>query len=155
MDSLHDDMHRLASVLLRSEEDASDAVQDTMMKLWKGRKNIPQYREEAEAYCFKALRLNCFTLLNKRESRVPLPYADFEGGDSSDSSLLLSDSQRCLLQLIDSLPENQSMVIRLSAIEGKEIPAIARLTGFTEVNVRQLISRARKTLREKLTLLNN
>lgn len=155
MTDLHDDMHRLATAVTGSPEDASDAVQETMLKLWRVRQKIPPDRPGAEAYCFKSIRMNCYTLLSRRKPEENIPDIPLPAEDAADSRAIFSDSQRILMQLIDRLPDNQKTVIRLSSLEGADIARTAKMTDLTETNVRQLLSRARKTLREKLSELNN
>lgn len=151
---MHDDMHRLAVAVTGSVDDAADIVQETMMKLWKARETIPPNPDETAAYCFKAIRLNCLTHLSRRKPSDDIPDKDIRATDSTDAHLLYSDSQRILRQIIESLPDNQRIVIRLTTEEGCDISRTALLTGFSEANVRQLISRARRQIRSKFTLLN-
>lgn len=152
--SLHDDMFRLASAIAGSADDAADIVQETMMKLWNVREAIPPEPDEAAAYCFKAVRLNCLTNLSRRKPSEDLPNRDLRAPDSSDATLIFTESQQILQRIIDSLPDSQRIVIRLSTEEGCDIRHIALLTGFSEVNVRQLISRARRNIKSRFTLLN-
>lgn len=53
-----------------------------------------------------------------------------------------------VLQLIGSLPEGQQRVMKLRCIDDLDNDEIARITGYSEGNVRQLLSRARKCLRK-------
>lgn len=154
MTSLHDDMHRLATAITGSGEDASDIIQETMLKLWKVRRRIPPDIIEAEAYCFKSIRQNCYTFLSRKRPETTLNDLQVHSDDSSDSKVIFSDSQRMLMNMLEQLPDNQRIVMRLSSIEGVDISQTAKLTGLTEVNVRQLISRARKTLRARFASLN-
>lgn len=152
---MHDDMHRLAVAMTGSADDAADAVQETMMKLWNTRESIPEKPPEAAAYCFKALRTTCITLHNRRKPSDDIPERELRASDSSDDSLMLDDTQRILRKIIDSLPDNQRTVIRLTATEGCDIAHTALLTGLSEANVRQLLSRARRQIRQMFTLLNS
>lgn len=150
---LHDDMYRLASAMCGSADDASDAVQETMMKLWKARNGIPSGDVATPAYCMKALKANTITLLSRRRHNETLE--DRLNDTDADSRLELDDTQRTLTRIIDSLPENQRIVMRLIAVEGCDYTTAAKLTGFSETNVRKLLSRARKHIREVFTLLNS
>lgn len=68
--------------------------------------------------------------------------------------MILSDSQRLIGRIIEAMPENQRTVLRLMTTENLDTREAARLTGFSEANVRQLLSRARKHIRDQLTLLD-
>ena len=152
---LHDDLFRLAMAMTGIPDEANDAVQETLLKLWKARERIPPDKKEASAYCFKALRLNCFTLLKRRSQINELQDMELPANHSSDSEVIYSQSQTLLLKIIEHLPENQRIVIRLTAMEGCDISRTARLTGLTEANVRQLLSRGRKFIRERFDRLND
>lgn len=52
---------------------------------------------------------------------------------------------------INSLPDNQQKAIRLSSFEHLSNEEIADVMGVTNVNVRALLSRGRKRLRELLS----
>ncbi|MDE6488217.1 MAG: sigma-70 region 4 domain-containing protein [Paramuribaculum sp.] len=73
-----------------------------------------------------------------------MPLADNVAGDivgiRSDLDLAL--------KLMASLPEAQQRVVRLSSVGGCSNDEIAELTGFSPANVRTLLSRGRKRIRE-------
>ncbi|NLB03779.1 MAG: sigma-70 family RNA polymerase sigma factor, partial [Bacteroidales bacterium] len=51
---------------------------------------------------------------------------------------------------IAALPEKQKMVVYLREVEGYEIEEIGKMLEMEEPNVRVVLSRARKLLREKM-----
>ena len=51
--------------------------------------------------------------------------------------------------LISRLPENQRQVIRLRGIDDCSMDEIEQITGLNAVNIRVLLSRARKIIREQ------
>ena len=57
---------------------------------------------------------------------------------------------RHIQELIEQLPENQRQVIRLRGIEDCSYEDIEQITGLSSSNIRTLLSRARKLIREKL-----
>ena len=56
---------------------------------------------------------------------------------------------------IDRLPQQQRMVMMLRDVKGCSYEEVERLTGLNAVNVRVLLSRARKKIREEFTKWNN
>ena len=57
--------------------------------------------------------------------------------------------------LIARLPLRQRLVITLRDVKGCSYEEVERLTGLNSVNVRVLLSRARKKIREEFTKWNN
>ncbi|MDE6537592.1 MAG: sigma-70 family RNA polymerase sigma factor [Muribaculaceae bacterium] len=132
-------------------EDAADIVQEAQLRLWRGREGIPRPDEQLRAYCLKTLRNECLTFLKRRKETVSI---ESEGEALSKENIDLRDhaeerdTQAHIEKLIDTLPAGQKIVIRLSSFGGMDIEEISEATGYTAGNVRQLLSRGRKRLRE-------
>jgi RNA polymerase sigma-70 factor (ECF subfamily) len=71
---------------------------------------------------------------------------------SPDKAVTEKDKLRMLIHEIDRLPQKQSMVLKMRAIEGLEYDEISQRTGLSQVNIRVLISIARKTLKNNLCI---
>ena len=63
----------------------------------------------------------------------------------------LNDSLSWVERIIEDLPEQQKMVIQLRDIEQYDYDEIAKMLDMNNTAVRVTLSRARKTIREKLT----
>ena len=59
------------------------------------------------------------------------------------------DTLARVMKEMERLPEKQAKVLRMRAVEGLEYDEIARRTGLSQVNIRVLISIARKTLKKR------
>lgn len=132
-----------AAILDPSTGEASDAVQETMVKIWKSGASMATV-EQPEAYAVKVLRTTAIDMLCRRH------YADSidEVPEIDSDSPPDPDSVEFLERIIDTLPSTQQEVIRLSAFSNLPNDEIAALTGQTAVNVRQLLSRGRKKIKE-------
>lgn len=53
-----------------------------------------------------------------------------------------------VMQMMNCLPERQKRILLLRSVQDLSMEEIGQVTGLTEVNVRTLLSRARKRLRE-------
>ena len=148
---LHPRLYRIAYALLENRQDAEDALQELYLKLWNKRGELDQL-EHAEAYCTTLMRNLCLDTLRSashkagRQAVEKLDIAE----NSLEEGIDRRDDLRMVRRLIDRLPENQQLVIRLQAVEGYSPDEIETLTGLSAVNIRVLLSRARKTLREQL-----
>lgn len=151
--------HMMYGIALKSglpPDDAADVVQEALLRLWRARASLPSPPGEQRAYCLGAFRnilISTLSEITSRGNRLTDISGDTNGMDNAanqptDSGTIRLDLER----MIDTLPENQRKVIRLSGFGGLETDEIARATGFTAVNVRQLLSRARRRLRELMEI---
>lgn len=131
-------------------DDAADIVQEALLRLWRAREGIPKDEAGSKAYCFVSFRNLCISHYQRKKDTIPLEsVAGLRAGPDNDS-VEMNDTQRNIIRLIEKLPDNQRTVIKMSSFGGFEISEIAEATGFTAVNVRKLLSRARKALREMI-----
>ena len=147
-------MYGLALRLGLCPEDAADAVQETLLRLWRNRLGLPDQQEALRAYCLTALRNEC---VSKKRRIFPMTSAD-ELAEISDNlsseDAEQSDSVRHIRRLIETLPSSQQRVIILSSIYHLDTAEIAEATGLSPGNVRQLLSRGRKRLRDLLNRID-
>lgn len=143
-------MYGIALRMGISPDEAADVVQDTLIRLWRANDRIPLDEAGARAYCMAAFRNCCITAIGRRRDNVPLDaVAEIASGDADSAEY--SDTRRKIEILIKGLPPGQRDVIRMSGFADMDCDEIARATGLTEGNVRQLLSRGRKRLRELMT----
>ena len=143
-------MYWAAWRLTENKEEAEDLVQDVFLRLWMQRDTLPEV-QNAEAYCVKLIQRRFLDLRRSHHSEASLPQdiSLLPSGEDLHREAELRDHAEQARRLIDALPENQRQVIILRDIEDKPYDDIAQETGLTQVNVRALISRARRTIREK------
>lgn len=143
-------MYSMALRLGLPPDDAADVVQDTQLKLWRSREIIPPESGSLKAYCLVSLRNECVSMMRKRKSTASIEHLVDLPSESDDNPTESRDFQILLEKMINTLPDGQQRVIRLSSFGGFDIQEISDTTGFSPGNVRQLLSRARKRLREML-----
>ena len=150
---LYPRLQRVALRMLGNVEDAEDMVQEVYMKLWNKREELPDV-QNMEAYCVALTKNMCIDRLRLAEvDRVdvddfPLSLA---AADDIASQLERQDAVEQVKLIIETLPEKQQQVITLRDIRDCTFEEIEEQTGLTAVNVRALLSRARKTIRERFT----
>ena len=148
---LYPRLQRVALRMLGNVEDAEDMVQEVYMKLWCRREELPDV-QNMEAYCVALTKNMCIDRLRLAEvdrvdvDGVPLSLA---AADDVASRLERQDAVEQVKLIIDTLPEKQQQVITLRDIRDCTFEEIEEQTGLTAVNVRALLSRARKTIRER------
>lgn len=148
---LSDRFYRVAYHILESQEDAEDAVQELYLKLIKTPDKFSKIKDPA-AFGITILRNICIDIIRRREKRKSEELHEYMIADESspDKAAAEKDKLRVLIQEIGRLPQKQSMVLKMRTIDGLEYEEIAQRTGLSQVNIRVLISIARKTLKKNL-----
>lgn len=148
---LSDRFYRVAYHILESEEDAEDAVQELYLKLIKTPDKISSIQEPA-AFGITILRNICIDIIRRREKRRSEELHEYMIADISGPDKVADDKDklRILIHEIDRLPQKQSIVLKMRTIDGLEYEEISQRTGLSQVNIRVLISIARKTLKKNL-----
>lgn len=146
---LRDRMYRFARSILGNASEAEDATHDTIERLWRRRSELALCRS-VEAFALTALRNGCIDRLRRRrttieEVRVSLP-------DGSDAVERWS-SRELIRTAMAQLPLRQREVLHLKEIEGYATNEIAELLGVEENQVRTILSRGRRALREEVEKL--
>lgn len=131
-----------AMSLLGNADDARDAVQETAAALWRNSEALAASCNPA-AYCVASVRNRCVSILRLKKRETLLDEAmSLSGGDGYD------DSTPYLSELMRSLPARQRKVLEMKICGDMENSEIALCLGLSEGNVRQLLSRGRKVLRQ-------
>lgn len=146
---LRDGLVSFACALLKSKDDAEDAVQELFMKLWK-RKDTLSEIENPEAYCKTVLRNICLDSLDLAERRKKgnMPE-DVEALTSVEDNLIVREQLGKVQKAISELPEGQKTVIIKKIVEDRSYDEVSAQTGMTNQTMRTQLSLARRTLRSR------
>lgn len=149
--TLSNRMLRFAGCFLKDEEDARDAVQDVLLKLWQKRENLSGV-ENIEAFTMQATRNLCLDRIKSRKLVRMNAEAEQKINKLADfyDAAEWEDTADHVKKLIGGLPEQQKSVIFLRDIEQMEFAEIAGITGMEPNAIRVSLSRARKQVREQL-----
>ena len=136
---------------LCSHEDTNDLLQDIYIKIWTA---LPTFRGESQIFTW-LWRIATNEVLNY------LRKQKFKAMVSLDSSMEIlrkkidddpyfngNELQRELHKAIQKLPEKQRITVHLKDIEGYSTKEVAEILETDESNVRTILSRSRKALRE-------
>ena len=132
-----------ARKLTDEPEDAEDAVQEVLLKLWNKRLELEQYRS-IEAFAMTLTYNICIDMWRcKRNDTLSLDIVQAASPTGTPERLLeIKDEIRLMHEIIDSLPNLQRTIMRMKDIEGYEI------TGCNAEAIRSNLSRARKKVRD-------
>lgn len=149
---LHPKLFRIAYALVENKADAEDILQDAYYKLWSRREELANVLNP-EAFCVTLVKNLCLDYLRSpRANRHDEDVAEavtLSTDSSPDKELEMQDKVEHIRYLISRLPENQRQVIRLRGINDCSMDEIEQITGLNAVNIRVLLSRARKIIREQ------
>jgi RNA polymerase sigma factor (sigma-70 family) len=151
-----DKVFRLAKRLLISTEEAEDATQEVLVKLWSKNENLDNYNS-VEAFAMTITKNYCLDQLkSKRAGNLKIEHTNFTENQSGlDKKVEDSDSLNWVEKIIDQLPEQQRLIVQLRDIEEYEFEEIATIVEMNETAIRVALSRARKTIREFMIKTHN
>lgn len=147
-----DKVFRLSKRLLVSNEEAEDATQEVLLKLWNNKKKIVDY-ENVEAFSMTMTKNLCLDRLKSKQAQnLKIVHSNYQDHNVSlQKQIENNDSVNWVSKIMDELPEQQKIIVQLRDIEAYDFDEIAKVLEMNETAVRVALSRARKTIREKLT----
>lgn len=155
----HLEDHRIALTrhcarMLGSRAEAEDAVQETMLRAWRGRRRFEG--RSLLGFWLRRIATNvCIDMLNAR-SRLAVPLdpaslqeAWLEAGpdtDPAEQTLTSESFQLALRVALERLPAQQRAVLMLREAMGWKASEVAELLGISSAAVNSALQRARASL---------
>ena len=145
-----DKLYRLAKRILISSDEAEDAVQEVFLKLWKGKENIAKYKSP-EAFAITMTKNYCLDRLkSKQASNLKIVHSNYQTSENLERKIEANDGVAMVFRIMESLPEQQRIILQLRDVEQFEFSEIAKILDSNETAIRVALSRARKTVRDTL-----
>lgn len=149
-EGLRSDLLRQAKHYLDNLDDAEDAVQETLVKLWVARSRIDdgsKMRNMASVIC-RNVSLN---ILREMKSSVPIDDAGtIVAHGNPQVQLEERESRQKLKRSILALTDKQRAILKMRNVENMSYADIANIIGTSESSVRGMISKARMALIEQM-----
>ena len=144
-----DKLFRLAKRLLVSTEEAEDATQEVLVKLWNKNDTLSQLNS-VEAMAMTMTKNYCLDQLkSKRASNLSIVHSNYTDREASlQTKVEDRDSWSWVERIMEQLPEQQKLIVQMRDIEQYEFEEIAKILDMNETAIRVALSRARKTIRE-------
>ena len=135
-------------------QEAEDLVQEAYLKLWTKRELIGDIKN-AEAYCTTLIKNLYLNQVRRKQLPISSEPSDelivaAENENNIEDKLEKREESLQVKWLIEHLPEQQRKIITLHDMEDMSNEEIQERTGLQPTNIRVLLSRARKTIRERL-----
>lgn len=136
------EMYHVAVAMLWNDADATDAIQDAILRAWEKRDRLRD-EDKLPAWLMRILVNQCRTVLRRRKFR-PLPL------DEAIAQAAPVPEDPGLWEALKALPEKYRLPIVLHHVEGHDLARTAELLHLPEQTVRGRLFYARKKLRELL-----
>ncbi|HBG58722.1 RNA polymerase sigma factor [Proteiniphilum sp. UBA1028] len=148
-------IYRISFVVTGDREDSEDIVQEVYEKLWKIRETLSAVQND-EAYIISVTRnmaLDRYRYNTRRQTVSVTSVTDLTEEEFDEKKNEQKEMLRSIENVLCTLPQSQQMVVRLRHFTDLSVPQIAETMKLTQANVRQLLSRARRTIKEKFEKL--
>jgi|SRR5690554_924558 len=152
-------MYRFALSIIGDEDEAKDAVQDVMLKLWETRVELSE-KTSIEAWCMTLIRNKSLDILKRvgRKLKTNLDDASVKltsHDKMPDSYTIENETMEHINKAVLNLPEKQKSVFQLRDVEGYSYLEISETLNMDMNQVKVYIFRARKSIKESLENMSN
>ena len=146
-----DKLFRVAKRLLVSTEEAEDATQEVLVKLWNRNGILDEYKS-VEALAMTMTKNYCLDQLkSKRAGNMKIIHNNFTDREASLQQKAEDiDTWEWVEKIMNNLPEQQKLIVQMRDIEEMEFEEIGKVLEMNEQAIRTALSRARKVIREKM-----
>ena len=137
-----DFMFRLACSILGRSDEAQDMMQDVAERILRRQESLEDIRN-IDSFLARAVRNACIDRKRRRKEMTPT-IPDIPDEKNPDRW----NDRQIVHKALSKLPERQRMAVHLKDIEGYSNKELAEILETDETNVRTILSRGRKALRE-------
>ena len=132
-----DKVFRLAKRLLVSQEEAEDATQEILLKLWNNKQKISEYKN-VEAFSMTMTKNFCLDKLkSKHAQNLKIVHSNYQDKNVSlQKQVELNDSVSWVSRIMEELPEQQKIIMQLRDIEQYDFDEIAKMLDMNPTAVR-------------------
>lgn len=149
---LADGLYRFVLSNIRNRELAEDIVQESFMKVWEKRDEIP--KEKSKSYLFTTAYHTMLDQIKRKDYAASTGEAAIPVHEQGKTNPY-PDVQEILHKALATLPQTQASVILLRDYEGYSYEEIGNITGLSESQVKVYIFRGRTALKNYLKSMDN
>lgn len=146
VDLYRQSMYATAMAITRDEDDAMDAIQDTLLTLWE---KLDTLREPAyfKTWMTRILINKCYSMFRGTVREFPLGDMELPEQTADDPSSFL-DTALDVRGTLSGLSENDRLVLQLFYLEDLSVKDIACALNVAPETVRMRLTRGRKRFRQ-------
>ncbi len=149
---LRQQLFHLSLKMLGDKQNAEDAVQESLLKLWRVRGTLKSY-DNPDAFAKTVTKNTCLDIIRLRKQTKTIDeYFKLSDSDNPQLQLERQDTNKLIRMIIQTLP----LIIMMKDIDEYETGETAEITGTTIEAVRINLSRTRtKVLEEYLKIVRS
>ncbi|MDL2322369.1 RNA polymerase sigma factor [Bacteroidales bacterium OttesenSCG-928-A17] len=145
---LHPKLYRIAFRIVENQEDAEDILQDSYAKLWKQKDTLSGI-ENQEAFAITVLKNTCLDFLKKKKTYfLPIEDLNIETANSASNRVENDDIREFIRFAVEQLPVQQQRIFQLFYQDNFSMEEIEEITGLKYSNIKVILSRTRKQIKE-------
>lgn len=150
-EGVNQQLYHKALVLLRSRDEAADAVQEVLAKLWEKRDKLEDVANPA-AYAMQMVKNYSLDRLKSKQASQLHVVDDIpiEDDCEADEELMRNQRVKMVREMIAKLSDKERQLIELRDIKQYDMEAIQKEMGLKPTAARVALSRARKALKKEL-----
>ena len=133
-------MYKTARAILQNDEDAADAIQDTILACWEKMSNLNEERF-FKTWLTRILINNCYGMIRRKKETTLIEDVFEEYADEQNYDLEWKEA-------LDILSDDCRLIVVLFYSQGFHTNEIAKMLGMTDAAVRTKLSRARSRLKK-------
>ena len=144
----HGKLYRIAYRYLGNQSDAEDVVQETYIKLWQKRNEL-EALINPEGFSVAVLKNSCLDCLRKVKCQK-MPLNDLSAIESTLASEQIERREEIgyIQMMVKKLPVQQQQIIEMKIWNNLSDKEIEQQTGYTKGNIKVMMSRARRKIKE-------
>ncbi|MCY4561807.1 MAG: sigma-70 family RNA polymerase sigma factor [Flavobacteriaceae bacterium] len=158
LESIRSKIYFTAQKILVSKDEAEDATQDIMLKLWEMDRSKISALKNIEAYSVIMVKNYCIDRLKSKQAQsLPIDNSLRYKSNSIDldRAVEVKDKFKKIEILIEQLPKREKVVLKLRDFDQLEFKQISKKMKIPEGTVRVYLSRARMKLRKEFIKIEN
>lgn len=136
-------MYKTAIVILRNEDDAYDAIQDALIKMYKNIQNL-QKAEAFKSWSRRIIINSCYDIIEKNKKII-----DMNSRLTDTYGEIREDVYKCedeLVKILDQIEPDLRLTVTLYYYNELTVKEISEIIKIPEGTVKSRLSRARKKL---------
>ncbi len=143
-------LYKTAYQIVNDSDTAKDMVQEAYAILW-AKRSMLDGLESVESFAAKVVRNKCMDYLRTKHIHYDINDKSINLSENESYAESYYDNNESLshvMLIMNRLPERQKKVLMMRSIQDLSIEEIEEITGLSNINIRTLLSRARKRLKE-------